>query len=316
MLRRPPRSTLFPSTPLFRPPAAPRFSPTALLRFPFDARKRAGRDPVDEDRPDHEPRGPGAGERPRRTVPLVDHRHLHSVRAGREPPHYIHAARDTPHVPVADLTQRPVDGHLRHPPGGITQRAEGAHRRHLDETPAVAALHEPHPAIVRQDLRPPLDVGRDLKDAVRRRVDRGSINGAHGHRGPAPAPTRPRCGSRDGTSLRPARRAAAGRPPTPMGDNVIPSRAAAATAARGMSPSPVPMSNRVHVSRFPVPVSRPRRSKKGSSSRTTARVPPNSAFKRAISRSSFPTATGSARGSSSSSLPIIGSPHPPSPPPH
>src|SRR5207249_11463472 len=94
---------------------------------------------------------------------------------------------------------------LGQPPGGITQPAEGAPRRHLDEAPAVAALHEPHPAIVRQDLRPALDVGRNLKDAVRRRVDRGSINGAHGHRGRAWAPTRPRCGSRDGTPPPPAR---------------------------------------------------------------------------------------------------------------
>src|SRR5256886_7573506 len=191
MLRRPPRSTLFPSTPLFRPPAAPRFSPTALLRFPFDPRKRAGRDPVDEDRPDHEPRGPRADQRPGRAAPFVDYGHFHRVRAGREPPHDIHAARDTPHVPVADFTQRPIHGHLRHPPRGITQRTEGAHRGHLDEAAAVAALHEPYPAIVRQDLGPALHARRNLKDALQRRVDRGAINPAHGHRATGPAPPRP-----------------------------------------------------------------------------------------------------------------------------
>src|SRR5207237_72348 len=85
-------------------------------------------------------------------------------------------------------------------------------------------------------------------------------------------------------------------------------------------PAPVPMSRSVHVSRFPLPASRSFRSKNGSSWRTTAPVPPNHAFKRAISRNSLPTAIGSARGSSSSSLPIIAlpplrTPPPPPPPP-
>src|ERR1043166_3054339 len=113
------------------------------------------------------------------------------------------------------------------------------------------------------------------------------------------------------TPLRRASRAAAGIRSTPSGVTVIPWRAAAATAARGMSPPPVPMSSSDHrASRISHPASRAARSTASRAS-TTAFVPPNHAFSRAISCSSFPTATGSAPGQSHRPPPAFGPPFPP-----
>src|SRR5438034_7146017 len=79
---------------------------------------------MDEYRPDHEPGGQRTDDRPRRAPPVVHDRHGHAGRLFHQPPDNVHALRDTPHVPVADFPGPPVHGHLRHPPHGITERAE------------------------------------------------------------------------------------------------------------------------------------------------------------------------------------------------
>ena len=103
-----------------------------------------------------------------------------------------------------------------------------------------------------------------------------------------------------------ARRAAVRFSSTPTGFRSTPQRRATAAAAMAMSPDPVPTSKRVQLAPlFPLPASGFPMSKNCSSSRTTARVPPNRTFSRPMSCSSHRTAAGSARGSSSSSRPII-----------
>src|SRR5205823_6992084 len=47
------------------------------------------------------------------------------------------------------------------------------------EAAAVAALHEPYPAIVRQDLGPALHVACGLEDALKRCTDQDSIDSVH-----------------------------------------------------------------------------------------------------------------------------------------
>src|SRR5947207_2162102 len=86
---------------------------------------------MDEYRPDHEAGGQRTDDRPRRAPPVVHDRHGHAGRLFHQPPDNVHALRDTPHVPVADFPGPPVHGHLRHPPHGITERAERPPRRHF-----------------------------------------------------------------------------------------------------------------------------------------------------------------------------------------
>src|SRR5207248_6977197 len=355
----------------------------------FDPRWWAGRDPVNEHRAAHEPGRQRTDQRPRRAGPLVHDRDVYAARRVDQPPSDVHPPRDTPHVPAADYPRPPVHGHLRHPPRGEPEDAEGARSRHFHGAAAVPALEEAHPPVVREDLRPALHVRCHMEHPIDGRPDHYAVDGDHAATIRAPRLYRatvgtPACRSMSSNSAfvyprlsdttascrvtpliarptdaahtpamaaRDRRRSASttarratrsnvaiqrtaaargtwcstwlatitstergpsgsqepsatiiARPPArakraavrlrsmPIGVSSTPWRRAAAPAARGVSPSPVPVSNRVHVSRFPFPVSRPLRSKKGSSSCTTARVPPNHAFSRAISRSSFPTA--------------------------
>src|SRR3989449_3274245 len=159
MIRRPPRSTLFPYTTLFR--------------------SRPRGDPVDEDRPDHEVRRERADERPRGPRPAVHDRDFRPRAARNDLPYHVHPLRDTPHVAIADFPGAPVHRHFRHPPRRVAERAERPPRRHLDGAATCAALEKPYPTVVRQDVRPALNVCRHLKDSIGGREDRYSVDGSH-----------------------------------------------------------------------------------------------------------------------------------------
>src|SRR5207247_4494512 len=90
-----------------------------------------------------------------------------------------HALRDTPHVPVAAFPRPPVHGHLRHPPHGITERAERPPRRHFHGATARVAVQKPDPPIVRQDFGPTLDIRCDLKHPIHGCADRDLVNRVH-----------------------------------------------------------------------------------------------------------------------------------------
>src|SRR5437773_3176147 len=207
------RLPLFIWSPLFTPGSAGlRWS----LDFPFDPGERSRRDPLDEHRADHQCRRKRPDERPRRSAPLVNdcdedtvipgvgirgsHPEAWARRCtalkrsvlqdnvspspgfslGTEAPHDIHSSRHTPHVTIPDFARQRVDRHLRHPPGGIADRAERAPSGHLDGAAAVAAVQKPDPAVMRQDMGPTLDLTRELKDASDRRTDQDLVDGAHG----------------------------------------------------------------------------------------------------------------------------------------
>src|SRR3989475_478368 len=152
---------------------------SCTLHVSFDPREGARGDAVDEHRADHETRRERADQRPRGAVPLVPDGHRHSPVHRGESPRDVHASCDTPHVPVADFPPAQVDGHLGDPPGGVAQGAERAPRGHLHDATALPALEEPHPAIVRQDLRPALDLRRRFEGSLHGSADRGLIEGAH-----------------------------------------------------------------------------------------------------------------------------------------
>src|SRR5438876_1817433 len=134
---------------------------------------------MDEYGPDHEPGGQRTDDRPRRAPPVVRDRHAHAGRLFHQPPDNVHALRDTPHVPVADFPGWPVHGHLRHPPHGITERAERPPRRHFHGATARVAVQKPDPPIVRQDLGPTLDIRRNLKHPIHGCADPNLVDGAH-----------------------------------------------------------------------------------------------------------------------------------------
>src|SRR2546422_3278422 len=162
------------------------------LHVSFDPRQRPRRDPVDEHGPDHEIGREPADHGPWGTAPIVQHGHEHvALGRRRQMPQYGHAARDTPHVAVADLPRRRIDHHLGDPPRRIAQRAERAPRRHFDQTapPSRPPLVEPHPAIIRHDLGPALDVRGRLEHPLDRRVNGDAVSGAHAASMPPPPGT-------------------------------------------------------------------------------------------------------------------------------
>src|SRR5438132_7554452 len=172
-----------------RPPACSAFRvPTSafascVLQRALHPRQGARRDAVDEHRSDDELGDHATDERPWQPGPRVLDRdlgaRLPAAVARGQPPHDVHAARDTPEVIVTDLARRPIDGHARDPPRRVADRTEGAPRGHLDDAAARLALEKADPAVVRQQGGPALDVGGDLKDSLKGSADGNSVDGAH-----------------------------------------------------------------------------------------------------------------------------------------
>src|SRR5438445_3933392 len=125
-----------------------------VLYRPLDPGQGAPRDAVDEHRSDDELGDHATDERPWQPGPRVLDRdlgaRLPAAVARGQPPHNVHAARDTPEVIVTDLARRPIDGHARDPPRRVADRTEGAPRGHLDDAAARLALEKADPAVVRQ----------------------------------------------------------------------------------------------------------------------------------------------------------------------
>src|SRR5438445_3107256 len=152
---------------------------SCTLHVSFDPREGARGDAVDEHGADHEPRRERADQRPRGAVPLVHDGHRHSPVHRGESPRDVHASCDTPHVAVADFPPAQVDGHLGDPPGGVAQGAERAPRGHLHDATPLPALEEPHPAIVGQDLWPPLHGRGRREHALEGGRDQDPVDGDH-----------------------------------------------------------------------------------------------------------------------------------------
>src|SRR6266700_1633288 len=129
----------------------------------------------------------------------------------------VRPCRCTPDVPVADFSRRPVQGHLRDPPGGVAEQAEGAPSRHFHGATALVAVNKPDPPIVRQDFRPAFDIRSDLKRALHRRSNHRLIESAHHKRSVDRAVWQLHCelapGDHAATILAPGRYRAAARTP-------------------------------------------------------------------------------------------------------
>src|SRR5690349_2463249 len=156
---------------------------SAALDESFDTREGSLRDPVNEYRSDHEARHERADDRPTRTSPPMLDGNIHAFRPRFESPPHVHPARDTPHVAIADFVGTRLDGHFRYPPRRVAHHAERPPGGHLDGAYArvIGPLEKPHCAIVRQEPRPALDVGRDLEHAPDGRPDRDAVDRSHGH---------------------------------------------------------------------------------------------------------------------------------------
>ena len=116
--------------------------------------------------------------------------------SGLHLPDHVHARRYSPHVAVVHRRRRAIHPHLRHPPGGIPHRAERAPGGHLHDVAVAAALELPHPAVVRQQLGPALDVHRGFEHPRHGRPHPGAIHRPH----------QPAAGRQVATSRYPGRR--------------------------------------------------------------------------------------------------------------
>ena len=150
-----------------------------LLHRPPDARQGPRRDPMDEHRADDPRRRRAADEGPPRPGPVVYDRHVGPAARRLHPPDHVHARRYSPHVAIVHRRRGAVHPHLRDPPGGILERTERPPRRHLHQPAVAAPLQLSHPAVMRQQRRPALDVHRGVEHAVQRGAHPGPIDGPH-----------------------------------------------------------------------------------------------------------------------------------------
>src|SRR5437879_8751688 len=97
---------------------------SAALNESFDTREGSLRDPVNEYRPDHEPRHEGADDRPTRTSPPMLDGNIYAFRPRFESPPHVHPARHTPHVAIADFVRTRLRGHFRSPPRVVANHVE------------------------------------------------------------------------------------------------------------------------------------------------------------------------------------------------
>src|SRR6185503_7930739 len=119
-------------------------------------------------------------ERPPRPAPLMYDGDGDLPIQGGKAPFDVHAAGNSFDMLILHCVTLGLHAHAGNPPCRITEAAERPPRRHLHYAVRRAPLQDPHPAVVREKLGPPLHVRRDRERAVQRRRDRDLVNRAHG----------------------------------------------------------------------------------------------------------------------------------------
>src|ERR1043166_2524658 len=163
-----------------RPVITTRRSVMLRLRGLCDARQGPRGDAVHEHGADDPRRRRPPDERPRGALPLVHDGGAAPRSVPLHRPDHVHSAGDSLDVAIAHLPPGGEHPHLRDPPRVPLERAEGTPRGHLHHAPAAGpARVDAHPAVVREDCRPVLDLAGQPEDLVGWRRYGERIHGAH-----------------------------------------------------------------------------------------------------------------------------------------
>src|ERR1041385_7817828 len=107
---------------------------------------------------------------------VVDNLHYHARRGFSKSPNHIHPFSPGFEMMKTDLASVSIDYLLRGPCYGKAEPGG----RHDDEVPVRASFQITNVAVVRQDLRPELEIRRGLEDQVLRSVNNDRVASVHG----------------------------------------------------------------------------------------------------------------------------------------